>query len=167
MVEKPEAPRLLRMREARVENAVVLINDENYQAFLKENPLAVLVLAKTWCSYCQAYSSTITKLAKELPQVKFGIAWLDNLPRGAQVGKLDDDPAVPGTLLFREGLAIARFYGNWPFEDVKEYLEKYLIQGLPIPKEELLETVKYSPLTLFERFKGLRGLFGRKDEWRD
>jgi thiol-disulfide isomerase/thioredoxin len=86
------------------------ITDNNYAAFMGYEK-AVLVLSMTWCGPCRRYKPVLSSVAKDMSDVKFGVADLDE---GHLIKLKRDFPEpkyIPTTILLRAGKEVYRFDG--------------------------------------------------------
>lgn len=107
-----------------VESKVQVIDDTNYLAF-RGNPRAVLVLAKSDCTYCEQYEPVVEALTEALPDVRFGRAVLD---KGYLIGVKRAYPeiiaeGVPATVLISRGDDVVYFMGAESYRRAFDIIE--------------------------------------------
>ncbi|MGB6977129.1 MAG: thioredoxin family protein [Gammaproteobacteria bacterium] len=88
------------------------VNQENFDAFIKQNDLIVIDFSAEWCSPCKSFAKVFDKAATEFPQAAFGNIDIDKQP---QLAKDFNVLSIPFVLILRRGIAVFAQAGSMSF----------------------------------------------------
>lgn len=107
------------------ESLVVTLNDENFNDFIKNSKLPVLVdFYASWCGPCKRMAPELEKLAREY-KGKLIVAKVD-VDRSPLVSRQKNIQRIPTLVLFQEGREIRREEGAKTLEQLRQFIKPAL-----------------------------------------
>ena len=101
----------------------VEVSDDTFEAFVTDNPVAVVDCWAAWCFPCRVLGPVIEHLAREHKEVAFGKLNVDENPATAvRYGIM----SIPTLLYFKDGKLVDRTMGALPKEAIENRLGKLL-----------------------------------------
>jgi thioredoxin 1 len=99
-----------------------VINEENFEDFVKKNKVAVIDFWAPWCMPCRALAPIMEELEKEMDSVAFGKVNVDeNVSLARKFGIM----SIPTILIFLNGEEVDRIIGYVSKGEIKERIARY------------------------------------------
>jgi thioredoxin 1 len=99
------------------------ITDGTFEAFISENPAAVVDCWAAWCMPCRFLSTVIDELVREHGDVSFGKL---NVDENRAIPMKFGITSIPTLLYFRDGKLVDKTIGALPMEAIKDRIRKKL-----------------------------------------
>ena len=104
--------------------AVIEVDDEGFEKFVKDNTLVIFDLWAPWCGPCKIIEPVFEELAQEYGQrVGFAKLNIDSYKRAPAKHQVMN---IPTLLIFKDGELVDRIVGAVSKDKIKSKLEQYL-----------------------------------------
>ena len=107
----------------RAKEGPVVLTDETFDGFVKENQATVVDCWAAWCFPCRALSPVVDQLSRENRGVAFGKLNVDENP---EIPRRYGIMAIPTLLYFKDGKLVDRTMGALPKEALQSRIGKLL-----------------------------------------
>jgi len=105
-------------------NAPVVLNDGNFDGFVKKYSVAVIDCWAEWCGPCRMIAPIIDELAKEMQgKVAFGKL---NVDENMEIPSRYYISAIPTLLIFKDGKMVDKVVGALPKQFLMEKISQYI-----------------------------------------
>ncbi len=100
---------------------ITCVNEQEFEGFLAQNPMALVDFWAEWCLPCRMMATVLEDLEAESPSLAIGKVDVDECPNLADRFGVD---AIPHLVLFQNGEPREKMVGVHTLEDVKAALAR-------------------------------------------